>query len=243
MSILLGQPINVTNVGNVYPIKLKDYSRFSMFAWTMEKTKASIDMQDSEEELLHLLILEDMKQEDEDKRGMIIPCLIELIKMVTREEVKFISETMSFIIGKSDSEDSSERFLNYSNFEEFRKVVAKQNLIVEKRYYKPLFQKMIDDEKKRRASKGGLSLDTILSILSVEMGVNYDFLAEMTYAQIITNFKRIMLKESYKTGIQFKASGNYKDVIIDNYTGEIDLYQHPDDEIYAKGKNPFSKLM
>ena len=41
MSYLLGLPQEIENVGLVYPIKIKDHTRFSIFTWTIEKTKKS----------------------------------------------------------------------------------------------------------------------------------------------------------------------------------------------------------
>ena len=242
MSLLLGNPIEVTNVGKVYPIKIKDHDRFSRYTWTVEKSKKSINKKDSEEPLIFLL-MEEMQKSEEDGGMIFIMCLLELIKMVTREEVEFIPETISFKIGKSNTETvngeeivfESERFLNFSNFEEFREVVCKQNIIHEKRYHSKPFQDEIDRQLEiERKRNGGTSFDTVFQIISIKMGVTYDVISNMTYMQVLSNFQRIMLEKSYDTSVSFKVAGAECD--IEDFTKDLDIFKHPEDTIIQRKK-------
>ena len=247
--LILGNPEPVKNLGLVYPVKLKDYYLFSFFAQALNRSKESLNMQDSEISLYDILVDENLR--DEENRGNFFLFLSEILKIVTKENVKFIEETYSFIIGDSTIENidgkeieiESERFLNASNFEEFRELVCAQNVVIEERFYKPFFKKMIEEERVRRAkSNKGISLQTMMTVVSTEMGVGYEFMNDMTYMQFLSNYRRISIKENYNTSILFKASGNFKDVTIPDLYEEIDLFRHPDDDIYSVGVNPFGKL-
>ena len=250
--LLLGNPIDVTNIGLVYPVKLKDHDKFSSYAWTCVTTKKSLNRENEDTGLLTMLIFDNLEAEEEIMRGAFVAFLSELIKIVTKEDrVEFLQETMGFIIGEKtieiidgkEVEFESERFLNDSNFEEFRKVVAEQNILHEKRYYKPFLKKMIDDMRKTKLkTKNTLSFESILSVLSIEMGVNYEFLNELTYMQAITNFQRLCMKENYISSLLHRVSGNFKDIKIDDYLKDIDLFKHPDDELLGKGNPLGGKL-
>lgn len=253
MSLLLGNPIGVINIGKVYPIKVKDYAVFSYYSWALQKSRKSLNVEDSEESLFSILIKDNFENEtDERKKGHFLEAILCILSLVTRQEVEFIRETFSFKIGSStfenidgkEAEFESERFLNESNFEEFREIVCKQNAVIEDRYYKNQFyREMIEDEKKRRSNKkGAITIDTMISVVSVEMCVGYDFINEMTYMQFASNFNRIILKQLHEDSIKYASSGNFKDVKIQNYYEEIDLFKHPDDEIVMIGNNPLGGL-
>ena len=243
MSVLLGLPVEVTNIGLVHPIKIKDHNRFSLFTWTVEKTKKSLNKENSDESTLALLI-EEYSKESVDKAGIFLYHIRELLIMATKEKnVEFIPETYSFKIGDSTTEEingelvefESERFLNETNFDEFAERVRKQNIVFEKRYHTHLFQKRIDEELEfeRRKNKGS-SMETIFQVLSTKMGVSYEFISEMTYMQAISNYQRIMCEKAYDTSVKLKAGGF--DCEIDDYSKELDLFKHPEDSLYQKKK-------
>lgn len=245
MNYLLGNPIRVGNAGLIYPVKMKDYMEFCQYAWTLEKSKKSLKREEDEMPLLYMLIEEDLVQEDENRRGLFIGCLIELIKIVTKSDVRFIVETYSFIIGgtkeKEDDgeiireEIESEYFINADNFEEFREVVCKQNVIHEKRYHRPEFQKRIDEELAymRRKNKGS-SFETIFQIVSIKMGITYDVISNMTFMQVISNYHRIISEKSYDTSIKFKIAG--ADCEIEDFTKDLDIFKHPEDSLIQRKK-------
>ncbi len=235
-SYMLDNGQEIKDLGTVYPVKLKDVQKLSAYGWVVEKSKKSLNRVEDDTPLLHMLIEEDLTQEDDNKRGLFIYCLTEFIKLTTQcKDVKFLKETLSWII-----EDENERFLNYSNFETFREVTAKQNLIFEKRFHKPMFQKAIDDalEAKRKKNKG-VDIDTILEIVSLEMKMTPKKISEeLSYVQLLALFQRIQLKESSRISVQYASSGNFQDVVIEDYAKDIDLYKHPEDELFKK-KNTF----
>lgn len=241
MNYLLGNPIKVRNAGLIYPIKMKDYLEFCNYIWTVEKSKKSLNREDDQTPLLHMLIEEDLMQKDENRRGLFLLCLIELIKMVTKsDDVRFIYETLSFIIDGTNKVESdgevlneeveSEKFINADNFENFREVVCKQNVIHEKRYYIPQFQKILDAaiKRNRKRNKGG-SFETILQIVSIKMGITYEVISNMTYFQVMSNYGRIMAEKDYDTSMQFRVAG--AECEISHFTKELEIFKNPIDSI------------
>lgn len=231
----------VKDLGIVYPVKLKDAQKLSIYGWIVEKTKKSLNRVEDETPLLHMLIEEDLSQKDESKRGAFIYCLTEFIKLTTKcEEVEFIESSLSWIIKTKESEN--ERFLNYGNFEEFREITSKQNLIFEKRYHKPMFQKALDDAMKAKRKKSkGLSMNAILSVVCLEMSKFPQEICEnLSYVQLLDIFQRIQTRENSRVSVQFVSSGNFKDVAIEEYAKEINLYKHPEDDLF-KRKSSFGE--
>lgn len=232
MSYLLGLPQEVENLGLVYPVKIKDYARFSIFTWTVEKTKKSLNKEDSEYDTFELLLEENLSKSKEEAYKFIY-CLQELIKIVLKEkDVEFIYEKGGYKIGSSNEEL---RFLNSSNFDEFAEVVRRQNVVFEKRYHTPLFQKRIDEELafEKRKNKGS-SIETIYQILSTKMGISYNEISDMTYMQVVSNYQRIMAEKAYDTTVQLKAGGF--ECEIEDYSRDLDIFKHPEDSLYKKKK-------
>lgn len=240
-SYMLDSGQEITNLGTVYPVKLKNMQKLSMYGWVVEKNKKSLNRENDDMSLLEMLVEEDLNQEDENKRGLFLHCLTEFIKLTTCcEKVEFNPSSLTWFVGE-DTEEKDERcFLNSTNFEEFREITSKQNLIFEKRYHKPAFQKRLDKAMKARRKKNkGISIDSMITIVSLEMGILSKYIVEeMSYIEFIAMFQRIQLRESARASIQYASSGNFKDIKIEDYAKELDLFKHPEDGLF-KSENPF----
>lgn len=238
-SYMLDYGQEITNLGTVYPVKLRDIEKLSMYGWVVEKSKKSLNKEDEERPLLELLIEEDLEQKDDKRRGLFIHCLTNFIKLTTQcKEVSFSFESLCWFIEDDEvCEIDEKRFLNSTNFEKFRGVTSKQNLIHEKRYYNKYQQRSVDRARKLRAKKqkNNMSLDSMIEIVSIEYGILPKQMVEtISYIEFMALFQRIQLKESARISSLYASSGNFKDVVIEDCTKELDIFKHPDDWIFGK---------
>lgn len=239
MNILdvLGLPREVLGAGYVYPIKVVDADRFYNTSNILTYSKATLSM-DNEElsdiKLLDLLLYIDSKGEEV---GVVIESLIELIRLCTRcDDVIFDYERLTFMIGK-------DKFIDSTNYDEFRKIVMEQNLVFEPRTYKNKHMQRWAEKARIAKSKNSpnISLGGMLNMISVITGKKYSELKEYTLYQVLIDFRRINMLKEFDVGVLFRSQG--ADLNIPDYTEDIDLYKHPDEDLFKdKSKSDVGKL-
>lgn len=157
----------------------------------------------------------------------------EMIEMTLRCKVT-IDEENSIIKIEKDILDGDE--INSSNFEKYREVVMRQNLLFAPLHYDDfVLQGMLEQmrEAKKDKKEEDVDLETILQLLSIKKGINPKELMKYTYYQVMAEFSRLQLFENYEW-VKLVQTGGFgsKDIKTPKYDKKIDLNKHPEEIIF-----------
>lgn len=233
LKYIRGKPDFVEGVGDIYPVKIKDYDDFNEVSYLLNISKEHFTVSDLP--LLKLIIfyassggfdLESMVKDYE-----------KLFSIVLRKKVIFtikVNGDFKFVIDEFQN-------INCDNYDEVREIIMKQNLIFAPKVYKnKLVQQWAEkalQAKMKNAPK--ITMEDMLSTISNHSGKSYEELDEATIYQVYTDFYRIRKDKNYETAIIAKSLG--ADMPIEDYAESLDLFKSPYDDIFVE-KDKLNKL-
>lgn len=228
---IFGRPQYIEGVGNIYPIKLKDYDEFIENANILYYSKRHFGIEDENISLFSILFTFGVQNPD------IIKKLQNLFSMILKKET-FVAVSDDFY-GFVIDEDHS---INEHNYDLVRQVVMNQNIIFEPKVYKdPLVQKWAEKAMEAKAKNSiKMTLEDMITTVHVFTGIDYEKIAEYTYYQLQASFNRIKKIKNYDTNVAMKCAGAEK-VEIEHFAEELDLYKSPYDDLF-KDKSKLNKL-
>jgi hypothetical protein len=151
-----------------------------------------------------------------------------LFSIVINNEVKFISQDKveGFLIGEKG-------FISIHNYDVVREIIMKQNLIFEQKIYKTeLMNKWAQKAlKAKQKNAPKISMEDIITTVSVGCSKNYSDLENYTIYQIYSDFYRLRKLMSYDTNVQFKCVG--ADLTLEDYAEDLDLFHNPYDDLFV----------
>lgn len=232
---ILGLPEYIEGIGNIYPVKVKDYDVF------MEN--ADILMYNRQ----HFLIegnypLLDLVIAGLPDREKTISKLETIFNLVLNQKVYFVVDGMQygFIIDE-------EHIIDNSNYDIIRQVIMKQNLLFEPKVYKDkITQEWANKVLEARAKQGlKITIEDKITTVATFKGLTYDQIAEETIYQLEADFIRISKIISHNTTAEI-ASGQIAiagkpNIEINNFAESIDMFQSPWDSIFVS-KDKLKKL-
>lgn len=217
LKLLHGSPIEIENVGYLYPAKLSDIEKITIEKYNTYLNILCIDKEDIKK-ILHL------KEDFEIFEFIYINCLQseEYLNIVIEALEFFFKETVSFDLYKFYLGNIEEkRFIIKENFEEIRDFVKKMNCLKSKREeeddgYRPvnekarkILEKIRKDREtrkqiKRKENQGeSLDLFNLISILSAYgNGINIFNVWDLTFFQFDNQFNRLRILKDYELNIQ-----------------------------------------
>lgn len=245
-------PEYINNIGNVYPVNVLEYERFKELASkyiVIDKRQIEVEKHITINLTSFEIVLARIEQFTELNKYYLRGCLdekandifmqmpyldidefIEVLSIILkRNDIIFDDIKGRFIIGK----DIEDKFIDKSNFDKFKKIVMRQNLLFTPLYYEDrILQGLLNNLRKQKNSQDngeGVDLETILQILSLKKGVNPQEFQNYTYYQAMSDFSRLQLIENYEwiKGIQTSGFGS-KDIEIPNIFENINLNKHPE---------------
>ncbi|MGL4450750.1 MAG: hypothetical protein ACRCX8_18975 [Sarcina sp.] len=204
-------PCEHMEIGNIYPVRIKDFKEFSKYIYLLKITKEKLQIEDSELSDLSIAILgytkvhtDELGLEFEDAYKLTVDNFIELIKIVTHKifELGSIGDEIAFIC----EEDDRTFEISESNFSDFRDIVLKQNVVVEEKEYKDkVVNKWLKKARKAHSKDGGIEFAEMLAVVKNHTGITYRDLAMENIFQLQLDFKTVVLNKSYDTSILFKT--------------------------------------
>lgn len=241
-----GLPEYIEGIGNVYPILIKDYEDFRILAEKfLIHNKDEFKIENEKITLFEIIVysminFEIEQNEINNKIDYSIKSFIELLKLALRcKEIYFDENNLSF---KIDNEVTKNNEINKENFDIFRKIVMRQNLL-----YEPLVaadivtQHYLNEYRKQKMldTSSHSSLEGILQILCLVKGRNIkELLNEYTYYQVMGEFSRYQEMLSYEWIKSVMTSGlSDKQIKVNNIAREIDMYSNPETEGFLKSQN------
>ncbi|MFB5759103.1 hypothetical protein [Paenibacillus medicaginis] len=221
---ILGYPEIISGIGEVHPITLKDYDLFESCSSVLYLTKAHFGENYADHFLLDLLVLG--VNDDVIKNSLRL-----IFSIVTKKEVTLhidaSTNNYAFVIDEENQ-------INKYNYDQLRQLIMKQNLMFEQKVYKnKIIKEWAEKALKARSKKGAkITIEDIISTISVFTGKHYKDLASYTIYQLQSDFNRINKLKDYDATIAFKCAGDDKSK-IGHYAEFIDLFKNPNDDPFV----------
>ena len=242
---IYGEPEFISGLGNVYPVNNLQFEIFSLYSFLLKFSKSHTDKCNIEKintfdavlfgRIKEFGEMENIKKtfkkmSDMEEIKFKIDCFKEMLKIVLKtNKVDFISNKKEsfFCIG-----EKGDRYLGSFNYDVFRKVVMRQNIIIEEKIYKDkMLEKLIHlRRKKDRKNAPNISLESMVNSISVLTGKSYDDLKKYSYYQIVMDFQRISKEKEQEFNILKQQEGS---ISLVGFAEDIDLYINKD-ESYKK---------
>ncbi|MCY9594033.1 hypothetical protein PC41400_08065 [Paenibacillus chitinolyticus] len=227
---ILGKPEVIQEAGEIFPIKVKDYDEFNDCRNVLYINKNHFSNEYQEYPLLDLIVYGYKDVE-------MIRQLKLLIKLVTGYDPQLHEDKngCSFII-------SGDKKVYSGNYDSFRRIVMRQNLLFEQKVYKNKLTQEWANKAIEAKSKNGIPItfEDMITTVSVITGKTYDQIGEQTIYQLTADFKRIARDKSYHTSIAMKCAGAEK-VSIEHFAEEINMFENPYDNLFV-GKDNLNNL-
>lgn len=262
----------IDGIGEIYPVNVIEYEEFSKLAQlyiAVDKRALEIeldkDLKDvstleiilsqikafeiaNDENLLNLLKDEEaetFKSLNNVSYKLNIEDFIKTLKIVLHKDVIFDEENVRFVI--IDEENMlEEREINIQNFDSFKEIVMRQNLLFTPLYYEdPILQGILTNlrKNKKEENNNGFDLEAICQILSIEKGINPKEFIDYTYYQLIAEYTRLQIIDNYNTARRIQTSGfASENLVIPKISEKVNLNKHPEStmiefnsDIYDKG--------
>lgn len=191
----LNQPEEVAGIGYIYPISVLEWEQFSLLAQRFlmigyDHIKYRLQLKE-EIKLMDFLIALCLNSEDEAVRIKNLEDFKTLIEMTVRKSVRFMYDKVSKEWFFFLDEEGDEHQINRHNFDDYRKIVMRQNLLFEPLVApNPMAQQVIDDAIMRMNKKGSpVDLESMIALVSVVRGLTPDLLAGYSYYQLRADFE------------------------------------------------------
>jgi len=225
---IFDKPTFIKDAGEIYPAKVKDFDEFSENSGLLYISKNHFDSKVQQYPLFDLIIAScaTLGFSFED----ITDKFCKLFEIVTHKKVSIgeLKEKLIFIIGENN-------FINSDNYEEVRKEIMRQNLIPEAKVYKnELTRKWAEKvlkAKQKNAPK--ISLEDIITTVSVGCCKHYSDLENYTIYQIYSDFYRLRKMIQFDSDVHYRCVG--ADIKFEDYATDIssDLYHNPYDDLFV----------
>lgn len=229
---ILGLPEHVDKIGNIYPVRIKDYDEFMENCDVLLYNKDHFDGVGELKlfDILMVVLGENFKQK-----------MINLIKICLKQDnVKFVAlkNFSGFIFGDTN-------YIDADNFEEFKKIVLRQNLLFEPKVYKNKLVQEWAEKALRAKMKDSINItidDKITTVVSFT-GISYETIAEMTIFQLEATFNRICKFMDYITSVHVLCAGT-TDIKLSHFAEFVDLYKNPYDSLFVSDEklNKINKI-
>jgi hypothetical protein len=238
LKYIFAQPDFIEGIGNVYPIQLKDYEEFQQYSSILYLSKKHF----GEENIPLLGLLFGYSQHLGFTYDSLTLTLEKLFSLVLRKKVYIYQTDDNFWFQTDDglfSEYVSK--IDFFNYEDLRSIIMKQNLIFEQKVYKnPKVQEWANKVLEARSKNGSnITIEDIISTVSVYKGVSYDDLQNYTLYQLYADFYRIRKMKKYDADVIFRSVSDK--VTIEDFAEQVNLFKNPYDDLFV-GKDKLSKL-
>lgn len=253
----LGLSEHIEGIGEVYPVNIMKYERFKYlankyfmieadnlkFQYGFNIDNSSLDIIINEllafelakdEALINLIgdkkTKENLNLLRRAKDKWSIDEFLELFKIILKKDV-YLDEDKKIIY---IDEPLSNKIIDGNNFEYFRKIVFRQNLLFLQLYYEDeILQSMLMDLRKQRMerkdSNSKEDIEAIIQLLCLKSSIKLNEIEDLTYYQVMALYSRLNLLENYEWVKMVQTSGyGSKDIDIPKIDKSLDLNRHPE---------------
>lgn len=240
---IFGKPKKINELGNIYPVRVKDWEAFEDVANILLMGHDHITLNDESKDIF---LLDKVALAYGYEHPHVIDDLCEIFRIVLRvDKVDFraIKDEDYYFI--SDKEHLITRY----NYDDVRKVIMTQNLLFEPKVYSdPLLQEWAEMTMKAREKKAnpngkkGTTLEDMISTLAALSDKTFEQIEEYTIYQLRALFSRILLKGNYDTLSHMLANPYASKVDMEHFADNIDMFKSPYEDIFVDSSKKLSKL-
>lgn len=238
LSEYYGRSEHIKNIGEIYPVTMEFAEEFLQIANLLlvngketYKNKHKFDIEENCKGLLdfYINVFPTMFQID---KNLVIAMYIKLFSIVLKEDIVYKK------INDIDTFKTSNGMICYSNFDEFRDMAMKQNLLFEERSspYEST-QWFIEQARKKKYGNGGddVNLESMVQTICIAKGLHPWETKEYTIYQIRAEHSRYSAMDSTDYSILCNIQGGKAP--IKSKAIVVDLHKHPDDSLFIKEKD------
>ncbi|MGZ9868116.1 hypothetical protein ACU3L3_06815 [Priestia endophytica] len=231
---IFGLPTEHEDVGNIYPILVKDSEEFDQYSGLLAQGKQHFPNK-KDTPLLECIYT----ASEQEATPLILAYLGQLFKLVLRVkeiEIKHDGKHWYYLIEGStphvDSEGNvKEKIITVDNYDSIREIIMKQNLIVEPRFFKdPRVAKKAQSFLETKA-KGGIemTMEDKITTVSVWVGKTYEELSNYTIYQLESEFGRICQLADYQSQVLMMTNphADLKGVKFKHFAEKLNLMSDP----------------
>lgn len=244
--LVINKPLEVDNLGTIYPILVKDYKKYASISFYLTYSKKHFNIP-KEEPLLFSLIsimasFESQTKHIDFEKGFenTILNLCNLFSIIFRKQIN-----LSGSMGNKQCEFSSEDktvVINNSNFELLRKIVQKMTLLQEPKIYEREIDRKWHEKAVKAKTKNNKNIDfgEIMLIVSQNMKWTLDYIYnELNIFQLYCYYSRICHIYDFETTRLFATVSSKIKITpsIDNIFN--DLYKDPYADLTVKNQKGF----
>jgi hypothetical protein len=235
LDYILKKPKFIEGVGTIHPIKIKDWDEFESHVEVLLYSKSHFTNAD-DYHLLDLLILELGMNNDR-----ILDSLEKIFAMCLQvDSIEITHDTKSYYFPTGES-----TFINSHNFDVVRETIMRQNILFEPKVYKnPAMQKWAKKVLDTRSKNSpNVTLEDMLSTVSVVAGKHYWDLENYTIYQLKYDFQRICHIKEYemKSALMSNPNIDSSKMKIEHFAENINMFVNPWDGIF-KEKSSFKNI-
>ena len=228
---IFAQPEHIEGIGDIYPIKLKDYDKFQECSNLLYISKKHF--QECDIPLLGLIFMsaEQLGIKEED----LILSFEKLFSLVLRKTISLHSNNENFWFqDKIESEMKYNTIINFFNYDELRTIIMKQNLIFEPKVYKdPLVQEWANKVLESRSKNSvKITIEDFITTVKNFGGLTYEQLMEQTIYQLYADFYRIGKFKQFEQTSLF-ATVSMEKISIEHFAQSLDMWKSPYDNLFV----------
>lgn len=245
--LILGLPCKITNVGDLYPIKVKDWLEFSKYGSYLKLSYKHLKLEKREDLLsfiFRMLLNEKCKgcATKEEQLNKIDECIKDFERMfslVFRIDMKFVSDDINDIkfLGYSDDGKVIAE-INKQTYEIFRIIAMKLNCMQEELLVEDdiILQHIQMQEASDRKGKD-ITLGDIILKVSCHMNVSIETIREWPMFLLYGYFQEIVHFETCKTLDMYRCAGVKVDSISITDSVIPNLYRRKSLQDYLRDAN------
>ncbi|WP_182004722.1 hypothetical protein [Priestia aryabhattai] len=235
---LRGEPTFIEGIGNVYPIKIRDWEKFDNLKELVSVKKEHFFIEDEAIKNFDLIManaLNDVQVRDKVE---------ELLKLTLQcEMLNLVKDDLGYYGYLINNDETGE--ITRDNYDKFRSVVMEQNLLIEPKVYKnPEVAKWAEKVAKTK-SKGGINITIAekIEVVAVMDGRDFEDYDDYTYYQLEAKFERISkIEESRSQSIMFaNPYADFSKMKLVHFAESINLRKDPYKDLF-KDSSKLSKL-
>jgi hypothetical protein len=228
---IFGNSANIDSFGKVHPIQMKNWDKFDSHVNALMISKNHLQVTDGTDiPLLDRIVI--MLQDER-----VVDSLIELFGLATRSD-EFILEIDPDGIGYFFINEHNQR-VDSGNYEEIRKVILYQNIIIEPKVYKdPKMQEWANKVLEAKNKDGAnITVEDMVTTVATFSGKHYWDIANYSMYQLKSEFMRINKFKTYDTTSIMFANPYASDIKLDHFAEYLDLYADPYKDVFKSKDN------
>jgi hypothetical protein len=236
---LLGDSVFIDGIGDIYPIKMKDYDKFitpsTLLSYSPDFFNTNNPQLLKTNSLFECIFMAFGRIENGVPYidPLFFTLFQSLIKLATHKESIYVDENLSFNLIDNDQYGLS---INKDNYDIFRETIMKQNALISPKIYKSKFAQKIAEKVIKAHTKNApvITMEDKISTVVAMIGISFNEIKEWTIYEVENQFRRITKKTNYDTAMMFKCvSSEIPDP--EYFASQIDLFEDPYAGAFKKG--------